>query len=411
MLGLACRMMFYAKRFGCFAGSAAGAILLAAPLVLMTGCASPGPPRAPSLRLPQRVKNLSVARRGNVVVVRFATPERTSDNGPLTAPVTASLCRAVANEPCRPTGSFPGKTTIAGPVEWTDVLPPELATGALQQLTYRVELFNPRGRSAGPSEPAFAAAGDAPRPVEGLRADGSHAGVALRWTAEAQPTGEVLVKREDLNPAPRKPESTKKAAATPKGVGKRKKHGEAAKPAAAPAEAPQSDAVVWLHAVDGTGEHDSGGIVDTAAKADEPYRYTAIRRSNVTLDGRKLELRSEASEAVAMTLRDIFPPTVPQGLLAAGFPVEGADNVAVDLVWQPNTEADLAGYNVFRQSLDADGSPSGPAVKLTAKPMTLPAFHDATAAHGVSYRYTVTAVDAKGNESAASAPADLAATP
>ena len=110
-----------------------------------------------------------------------------------------------------------------------------------------------------------------------------------------------------------------------------------------------------------------------------------------------------------------FPPGVPQGLVVAGFPVQGADTLAADLVWQPDAENDLAGYNVYRQTLTADGSAAGsvagPAVKLNAALVGLPSFHDATVARGVTYRYTVTAVDSKGNESAASAVADLAATP
>jgi fibronectin type 3 domain-containing protein len=120
---------------------------------------------------------------------------------------------------------------------------------------------------------------------------------------------------------------------------------------------------------------------------------------------------SEASKSTEITLSDVFPPDVPQGLVVAGFPVEGSDTLAADLVWQPDTESDLAGYNVYRQTLAADGSAAGAAGKLNAALVALPSFHDATVARGVTYRYTVTAVDSKGNESAASVAADLAATP
>jgi hypothetical protein len=214
----------------------------------------------------------------------------------------------------------------------------------------------------------------------------------LRWTPETQVSGEVLVTREALNPAPKKKE--------PKSASARKSH------SALPASMgqPKDESLVWLHAADGASSGDRGGMIDSTAIADEPYRYTAVRSRSVTIDAQKLEMRS-APSAVTITLRDVFPPAIPQGLIAAGFPVEGSDSIAVDLVWQPNTETDLAGYNVYRQAGD------GAVVKLTAKPVALPGFHDATAAHGVSYRYTVTAVDAKGNESAASAAAELAATP
>ncbi len=45
--------------------------------LVVVGCASPGPPRAPSLHLPQPVKGLTAERHGDAVVVRFATPQRT----------------------------------------------------------------------------------------------------------------------------------------------------------------------------------------------------------------------------------------------------------------------------------------------------------------------------------------------
>jgi hypothetical protein len=272
-----------------------------------------------------------------------------------------------------------------------------------------VELFNTAGRSAGASEPVFAAAGEVPRAVEAFRAEGSGAGIVLRWTTEAQVTGEVMVKREDLNaPAPKERPAKKTAPAT-KGIGGRKVHTATTKGAAHPG-ASKDENVVWLHAEDGGPDHDSGGLLDATAKADEPYRYTAMRSRSVMLDGHKLEMRSELSDAVAITLRDVFPPGVPQGVLVAGFPVEGSYTLAADLVWQPDTESDLAGYNVYRQVLAADGV-AGAAVKLTEKPVALPSFPDASVAHGVGYRYTVTAIDVKGNESAASAPADLAVTP
>jgi hypothetical protein len=289
---------------------------------------------------------------------------------------------------------------IAGQVKWEDVLPADLATGALRRLIYRVELFNPQGRSAGPSDAVFVVAGEAPRRVEGLRAEGSHGGIVLRWDAEAQVSGEVLVEREALTPKPVKAAAAKKTAGSPKISAGRKSRGM-------PVGETESkdDGTVWLHAADGAAEHDIGGMIDATASVDESFRYTAVRSRSVTIDGRKMEMRSGPSAAVTITLRDVFPPAAPVGLLAAGFPVQGSDGIAVDLVWQPNTETDLAGYNVYRQTAD------GAAMKLTEKPVALPAFHDTTAARGVSYRYTVTAVDAKGNESAASVAAELAATP
>ena len=62
---------------------------------------------------------------------------------------------------------------------------------------------------------------------------------------------------------------------------------------------PAADAnTVWLHAVAESADQDSGGMIDATAVADEPYSYTAVRSRDVTLNGHKLELRSDPSAAV-----------------------------------------------------------------------------------------------------------------
>src|SRR6185312_6828280 len=351
-------MMFLPSRSGCIARLAGSLIAL----TCVFGCASPGTPRAPSLRLPAKIKDIRIERHGVNVVLLFTTPERTTDDQPITAPVTVSVCRAIADGPCVATTSGPlGKMKVTGPVGWTDVLTPALNAGAPRRLTYRVEVFNADGHSAGPSEPVFAAAGDAPQAVEAFRAEGSHAGIVLRWTPETKATGEVLVRRDDLNVAPPKPAAAKKAAPATKGVGGRKNRSSS--PAKAEFGASKDERTVWLHAAEGGKGNDSGGLVDATAKAEEPYRYTVARRRIVTLDGHDLEVWSDTSKDIEITLTDVFPPGVPQGAVVAGFPVEGADTLAADLVWQPDTESDLAGYNVYRQVLTADGSAAGAAVK------------------------------------------------
>ena len=50
-----------------------GYLALSAALIL-TGCASPGPPHAPSLQLPQPVRDLTATRIGNTVELRFTRP-------------------------------------------------------------------------------------------------------------------------------------------------------------------------------------------------------------------------------------------------------------------------------------------------------------------------------------------------
>ncbi len=79
----------------------------------------------------------------------------------------------------------------------------------------------------------------------------------------------------------------------------------------------------------------------------------------------------------------------------------------VTVAWSANTEADLAGYNVYR----ATSSP----VATTGTPLnggtllTTPIYTDTTAANAATYVYVVTAVDTAGNQSAAST--EVPATP
>jgi len=88
---------------------------------------------------------------------------------------------------------------------------------------------------------------------------------------------------------------------------------------------------------------------------------------------------------------DVFPPAVPSGLQAV---FSGAGQKSfVDLVWSPDTEGDLAGYNVYRHE------EGGTAVKVNEEPVKPPAYRDFAVQSGKQYFYSVTAVDLRGNES------------
>ena len=93
-----------------------------------------------------------------------------------------------------------------------------------------------------------------------------------------------------------------------------------------------------------------------------------------------------------MSTADVFPPAAPQGLrgiVSAG---------RVELVWEPNSEIDLQGYNVYRS-----GALEGTFQKISASPAVVNSWSDAPPARGPFF-YRVTGVDRKGNESARSAP-------
>jgi fibronectin type 3 domain-containing protein len=71
----------------------------------------------------------------------------------------------------------------------------------------------------------------------------------------------------------------------------------------------------------------------------------------------------------------------------------------IDLTWTPNSDEDLAGYNVYRRA--ANGSLR----KINTELVKTPAFHDSDVVPNAQYGYSVSAVDLRGNESAKSAEA------
>jgi hypothetical protein len=89
-----------------------------------------------------------------------------------------------------------------------------------------------------------------------------------------------------------------------------------------------------------------------------------------------------ASEPGCVTPVDTFPPAPPQRLAA----IAGVD--AISLIWEPNTEADLAGYLVLRGPAPGDTLQA-----LTPTPIRETTFRDTTVKPGERYVYAVVAVD------------------
>jgi hypothetical protein len=144
-------------------------------------------------------------------------------------------------------------------------------------------------------------------------------------------------------------------------------------------------------------QHDPGHAYDKDAAFNQEYRYTAQRVHTLTLSGHKIEITSEASPAVTLNTRDIFPPAVPSRLVAVASPEEHA----IDLSWSPDTENDLAGYVVYRREVGS--ATASTRISPAQQPVPGPAFRDTTAASGKRYAYSVSAIDQDKNESQRSA--------
>jgi hypothetical protein len=127
-------------------------------------------------------------------------------------------------------------------------------------------------------------------------------------------------------------------------------------------------------------------FVDQTTEYDKTYRYF-VQAITDDFHG------SEVSAPQSLTTKDEFAPAVPGALTA----IPGVNTV--ELAWTRNSEKDFKGYNVYRST---DG---GPFEKI-AEGVPVPTYSDSKIEAGKKYRYQVSAVDLKGNESERSTPAD-----
>ncbi len=136
----------------------------------------------------------------------------------------------------------------------------------------------------------------------------------------------------------------------------------------------------------------SPSLLDRGFEWEKTYDYrvtmvTFIAQSS----GIEQQVEGEDTVSVRVFAHDVFAPATPSGLQAV-FSGPG-QKPFIDLVWAPNTEPDLAGYNVYRHEQD------GSAVKLNSELVRSPAFRDSAILTGRRYFYEVSAVDVRGNES------------
>jgi hypothetical protein len=425
----------------------------------LTGCANPGPPLPPSMNLPAVVTTLAAERIGDTVSLNFPPPHLTSDGLLLRRSYTVTLCRAVDAGPCQPVQSLqqnapaiadhaptatPHMTPRLAPLlTLNDPLPASLLTSPRRLLTYRVELTNAAGRSAGASNAAMTASGPEVPAVVGFHVEGAREGVRLLWSAvpAAMPRLHTVAERTTLPAAPSASEPSAETTAVSQPVSAAAKPGNAApKPgnaAARPVNAaakpmPRAPQVVFLQASarssttaslatadtatadTATADTDTAevatadaaaptGMLDASARPGTAYSYRARHELTVSLRGaaagQAFTLRSVWTPPASIVLRAIYPPAAPRGLLAAPLLDDQGVLIAVDLSWQPVLDTGIAGYNIYR--LERDG-----ARKLNSALVTDAAFRDRHPAPAAAY--AVTAVDTRGNESPRSPAAVLA---
>ncbi len=345
-------------------------------VLCLAACGTPGAPRPPSLDLPRPVSDLAASRVGDRVTLTWSSPTETTDRQNIRHPGPVRVCRGVNVTGMVTCAQVAGELPPAPAVgkqgkperrEYTDKLPLELQqqnpTGFA---SYALESLNLRGRSAGLSNQVQVPLAPTLPPPADVHAELTPDGILLTWTGilhehEAPELGHIyrIYRRTPEMPAPT-------------AVGD-----------------------VRLS----TDPHAS--FVDRTFEWEKTYFYSVAVVTTVQRASQPpVEVLGAPSPEIKVVAHDIFPPAVPSGLQAVASGV--GQPPFVDLTWAPNTESDLAGYNIYRHE---EGQP---AVKINTELVKTPAYRDRGVAAGHKYFYSVTAVDLRGNESSKSAEASEA---
>jgi len=247
---------------------------------------------------------------------------------------------------------------------FTDRLPENLRQSeSLQFAVYTVEAVDDRGQTAGVSNPAPVLLTPTPA-VKSLHSQLDSRGIYLIW-------------EDEIRDHPEGVEVDYRLARREKGSGRR-------------INVPYLRAVVHLK------EGDRWTAVDPSFDWGKIYTYwvTPVARFRSRNGNVLSEIEGEESSGLDVTARNVFPPAVPERLLA--LVGGGSGKKFVDLVWAPNIDKDLAGYNIYRRE-------TGGEISLIHRGRTsLLSFQDKDVAEGHAYFYCLSAVDANGNESAKS---------
>jgi hypothetical protein len=332
---------------------------------LLAGCASPGVPLPPSLELARPVNDLRAGRKGDKVHLTWTIPTQTTDHQNLRHGGIAEVCRAIgtAVKTCgTPVARIPFQAgsrkanANKNLGSYTDQLPLAGQVPPTSHFVYALSILNPYGRSAGPSNQVQVPAAPTLQPPSEFRAQLTADGVQLSWSPATAP--QIPGLRFVYRIFRREQGSTKDMIA---------------------GEVPVS-------------VQEFPTLLDHSFEWEKTYDY---RLTVITIvvepNGGEQQVEGEDTPTVRVVAHDVFPPATPSGLQAV-FSGPG-QKPFIDLVWTPNAEPDLAGYNVYRR--EEGGEPT----KLNSDLIKSPAFRDNEVAPGHKYVYSVSAVDMRGNES------------
>ena len=368
----------------------AGTFLLFVVAIVMSGCASIGAPVPPSLELPKPPTDLRAIRKGNKVYLSWSVPTKTTEHQNVRRPGPTRVCRSLSSmmsqcdvpvgnvEPSK-LGTQPGHAGANEKLraEFVDTLPADSQQqNATGMATYAVEPLNLDARSAGLSNQVQVPLAPTLPPPGNIKAQVLYDGVVLTWDCQ-QPQAASSNIRYTYRVYRRSADSS-------------------ADTKLADVECP--DSRYEDHTIEWQKSYEYRVTIVTSAKLENGVGPCPRNASddNVLLSNciHIAEIEGDDSPPTKVFTNDIFPPAVPTGLQAV-FSGPGQP-VFIDLVWAPDTDADLAGYNIFRRE------DNGPAQKINSELVKSPAYRDTNLSPGTTYFYVVSAIDLRGNESARS---------
>ncbi len=360
----------------------------------LASCAAPSPPLPPSLELPTPVTDLKAVRKGNKVVLAWTVPQETTDGEGIRFHGPTQICRSLIEPPkamadcgipAAELTSSQLETTNAKPAanvpqhvsaRYVHPLPADSMRDPAAFLTYAIESLNTSHRGAGLSNQVRVPAASTEPPPQDFAAQLTDKGVVLTWTSAllSIPGGDRVPRYFY-----RVFRSTK--------------------------DAPQPTLVGEIQ----QGMQAELRLVDSAFIWEKTYEYRVNVTTRITTGSAHacpgesspllackdtVDVEGEDSAPATVVAHDTFPPAIPTALQAV---FSGAGQKPfIDLTWNANTDADLTGYNVYRRVVD------GKTVRMNTDLIKAPAYRDANVISGQTYFYSVTAIDGRGNESAAS---------
>jgi hypothetical protein len=353
--------------------------------LLAAGCGAPGEPTPPTPQVPVTIADLTAQQSGDAVQLTFTLPPKTVSGERLDKPPAIEVLRGTVKPDGSPDpksfrvietipGVLVGDYRVADKVQIINrVSADELRSYPGKALAYRVRTRASRKRASADSNTVIVHIRPVPERITSLHADVTEPAIELSWSAPTRTsTGETLPAISEY----------------------RVYRGEI-DPASADSAAKDLSQAKWKSPLGLLASAQTNSYRDTAFDFGKTYVYTV--RTVIPAEGGTVE--SEDSAPAVVTPRDVYPPGVPQGLVAAVVRSESNGPPEVDLSWSINAETDLAGYRVYRsEQQDTPGQLVTPDLLLS------PAYRDTSVQPGHLYWYSVTGVDRTGNESARSAP-------